>query len=47
MRDFDLSKAKEMLVNYLKWRECYKVDAIPKVVPSSKLGLVSHFVVSY
>lgn len=30
MRDFDLSKAKEMLVNYLKWRECYKVDAIPK-----------------
>ncbi|KAF2299036.1 hypothetical protein GH714_030136 [Hevea brasiliensis] len=30
MRDFDLSKAKEMFVNYLKWREDYKVEAIPK-----------------
>ncbi|KAJ9173392.1 hypothetical protein P3X46_016533 [Hevea brasiliensis] len=30
MRDFDLSKAKEMFANYLKWREDYKVDAIPK-----------------
>eukprot|EP00257_Ricinus_communis_P009808 XP_002528928.2 phosphatidylinositol/phosphatidylcholine transfer protein SFH11 [Ricinus communis] len=30
MRDFNLSKAKQMFVNYLKWREDYKVDAIPK-----------------
>ncbi|KAK4788212.1 hypothetical protein SAY86_019531 [Trapa natans] len=30
MRDFDFSKAKEMFVNYLKWREDYRVDAIPK-----------------
>ncbi|XP_065862243.1 phosphatidylinositol/phosphatidylcholine transfer protein SFH11 [Euphorbia lathyris] len=30
MRDFDLSKAKDMFVNYLKWRDDYKVDAIPK-----------------
>ncbi|KAJ8769037.1 hypothetical protein K2173_024033 [Erythroxylum novogranatense] len=30
MRDFDLPKAKEMFVNYLKWREDYRVDAIPQ-----------------
>ncbi|PKI41568.1 hypothetical protein CRG98_038079 [Punica granatum] len=30
MRDFDFSKAKEMFLNYLKWREDYCVDAIPK-----------------
>lgn len=32
MRDFDLEKSKEMFVNYLKWREEYRVDAIPKVI---------------
>ena len=31
MRDFDFSKAKDTYVNYLKWREEYGVDAIPKV----------------
>lgn len=31
MRDFDLAKAKEAFLTYLKWREDYKVDAIPKV----------------
>ncbi|XP_024457189.2 phosphatidylinositol/phosphatidylcholine transfer protein SFH11 isoform X3 [Populus trichocarpa] len=30
MRDFDFSKAKDTYVNYLKWREEYGVDAIPK-----------------
>lgn len=30
MRDYDLSKAKDMFLNYLKWREDYRVDAIPK-----------------
>ncbi|XP_062147255.1 phosphatidylinositol/phosphatidylcholine transfer protein SFH11 [Alnus glutinosa] len=30
MRDFNLSKAKEMFLNYLKWREDLGVDAIPK-----------------
>ncbi|XWS49739.1 hypothetical protein CRYUN_Cryun12cG0028700 [Craigia yunnanensis] len=30
MRDFDLSKAKEMFLNYLKWRKNYRVDAIQK-----------------
>ncbi|CAK7356394.1 unnamed protein product [Dovyalis caffra] len=29
-RDFDSSKAKDSFVNYLKWREEYGVDAIPK-----------------
>ncbi|KAL3597969.1 hypothetical protein D5086_009606 [Populus alba] len=27
----DFSKAKDTYVNYLKWREEYRVDAIPKV----------------
>jgi phosphopantetheinyl transferase len=31
MRDFNLSKAKEMFLNFLKWREDFGVDAIPKV----------------
>lgn len=31
MRDFDLMKAKEMFLNYLKWREEYRVDLINKV----------------
>ncbi|KAF2313077.1 hypothetical protein GH714_009116 [Hevea brasiliensis] len=30
MRDFDLSKAKDTFVKYLKWREDYRFDAIPK-----------------
>lgn len=30
MRDFDLMKAKEMFLNYLKWREEYGVDMIGK-----------------
>ncbi|KAL8539776.1 hypothetical protein ACS0TY_001399 [Phlomoides rotata] len=30
MRDFDLMKAKEMLVQYIKWREEFGVDAIFK-----------------
>lgn len=35
MRDFDFSKAKVMYVNYLKWREDYGVDAIPKVISTA------------
>lgn len=31
MRDFDLMKAKEMFLNYLKWRDEYGVDLISKV----------------
>lgn len=31
MRDFDIAKAKEAFLIYLKWREDYRVDAIPKV----------------
>lgn len=31
MRDFDFAKAKEGFLIYLKWREDYRVDAIPKV----------------
>ncbi|XVF13372.1 hypothetical protein REPUB_Repub08aG0202600 [Reevesia pubescens] len=30
MRDFDLSKAKEMFLNYLRWRKDYGVDSIQK-----------------
>ncbi|KAA8521389.1 hypothetical protein F0562_012049 [Nyssa sinensis] len=30
MRDFDLTKAKDMFLKYLKWREEFGVDAIPK-----------------
>ncbi|XP_059645604.1 phosphatidylinositol/phosphatidylcholine transfer protein SFH11 isoform X2 [Cornus florida] len=30
MRDFDLTNAKEMFLKYLKWREEFGVDAIPK-----------------
>ncbi|CAN1748184.1 Phosphatidylinositol/phosphatidylcholine transfer protein SFH11 [Linum perenne] len=30
MRDFDIPKAKDMFVNYIKWREEYRVDAIAK-----------------
>ncbi|KAK9927550.1 hypothetical protein M0R45_024731 [Rubus argutus] len=30
MRDFDFAKAKEGFLIYLKWREDYRVDAIPK-----------------
>lgn len=36
MRDFDLMKAKEMFLNYLKWRDEYGVDLISKV--KSELG---------
>lgn len=31
MKDFDLIKAKEAFLNYLKWRREYDVDAICKV----------------
>lgn len=31
MRDFDLMKAKDMFLQYLKWREEFHVDAIAKV----------------
>lgn len=31
MRDFDFTKAKDAFLSYLKWREDYMVDAIPKV----------------
>lgn len=31
MRDFDVSKSKEMFVNYLKWREDFGTDSITKV----------------
>ncbi|XP_019155894.1 PREDICTED: phosphatidylinositol/phosphatidylcholine transfer protein SFH11 isoform X4 [Ipomoea nil] len=30
MRDYDMVKAKEMFLNYLKWREEFRVDAICK-----------------
>ncbi|XP_060972228.1 phosphatidylinositol/phosphatidylcholine transfer protein SFH11 isoform X2 [Cannabis sativa] len=30
MRDFNFAEAKEMFLNYLKWREEYRVDAIHK-----------------
>ncbi|CAL9029429.1 unnamed protein product [Prunus brigantina] len=30
MRDFDFTKAKDAFLSYLKWREDYMVDAIPK-----------------
>lgn len=30
MRDFDVSKAKEVFLNYLKWREDYGVEEISK-----------------
>ncbi|GMN32767.1 hypothetical protein TIFTF001_003839 [Ficus carica] len=30
MRDFDVAKAKEMFLNYLEWREDYRVDTIPR-----------------
>lgn len=31
MRDFDISKSKEMFLNYLKWCADYGVDTILKV----------------
>lgn len=31
MRDFDILKAKTMFLNYLKWREEFRVDTISKV----------------
>ncbi|KAK7367789.1 hypothetical protein VNO80_09807 [Phaseolus coccineus] len=30
MRDFDMSKSKEMFQNYLKWRNEFRVDLLPK-----------------
>ncbi|XP_020218168.1 phosphatidylinositol/phosphatidylcholine transfer protein SFH11 isoform X2 [Cajanus cajan] len=30
MRDFDVSKSKEMFQNYLKWRKEFRVDVLPK-----------------
>ncbi|KAL2987489.1 hypothetical protein AAZX31_11G031800 [Glycine max] len=30
MRDFDMSKSKEMFQNYLKWRKDFRVDVLPK-----------------
>ncbi|KAK2649072.1 hypothetical protein Ddye_016561 [Dipteronia dyeriana] len=30
LRDFDVSKSKEVFLNYLKWREDFRVDAISK-----------------
>ncbi|XP_050375709.1 phosphatidylinositol/phosphatidylcholine transfer protein SFH11 [Argentina anserina] len=40
MRDFDLAKAKEAFLAYLKWREDYKVDAIPKDLKFEEYELV-------
>lgn len=34
MRDFDVPKAKEVFLNYLKWREDYGVEAIAKATLS-------------
>lgn len=31
MRDYDLTKAKNMYLNYLKWREEFHVDALSEV----------------
>lgn len=31
MRDYDMLKAKDMFVNFLKWREEFRVDMLPKV----------------
>ncbi|XP_057977362.1 phosphatidylinositol/phosphatidylcholine transfer protein SFH11 isoform X2 [Malania oleifera] len=30
MRDYDLARSKDMFLKYLKWREDFRVDAIPK-----------------
>lgn len=32
MRDFDLVRAKDMFMQYIKWREEFRVDAIYKVI---------------
>ncbi|KAG5248844.1 phosphatidylinositol/phosphatidylcholine transfer protein [Salix suchowensis] len=40
MRDFDLSKAKDTFVKYLKWREEYGVDAILKEFKFKEYGEV-------
>lgn len=39
MRDFDFVKAKDAFLIYLKWREDYQVDEIPKV-KYSKLNFI-------
>lgn len=40
MRDFDMSKAKEMFVNYLKWREDFGVDTISKVNKTTLIWII-------
>ncbi len=40
MRDFDISKSRDMFVNYLKWREDFGVDAIPKVQSRQTLTIL-------
>ncbi|CAN0908501.1 Phosphatidylinositol/phosphatidylcholine transfer protein SFH11, partial [Linum grandiflorum] len=40
MRDFDIPKAKDMFVSYLKWREEYRVDAIAKEFKLEEIGEV-------
>ncbi|CAK9160144.1 unnamed protein product [Ilex paraguariensis] len=40
MRDFDLIKAKEAFLNYLKWRKEFRVDAIIKVNANSVFVVV-------
>ncbi|CAL1375821.1 unnamed protein product [Linum trigynum] len=40
MRDFDIPKAKDMFVNYIKWREEYRVDAIAKEFKFEEAGEV-------
>ncbi|CAI0413287.1 unnamed protein product [Linum tenue] len=42
MRDFDIPKAKDMFVNYIKWREEYRVDAIAKEFKFEEVGEVKN-----
>lgn len=41
MRDFDLEKAKDAFLSYMKWRVDSKVDMISKVI--EKIGTLSSF----
>ncbi|KAL3737976.1 hypothetical protein ACJRO7_019497 [Eucalyptus globulus] len=43
MRDFDVSKAKEIFLNYLKWREDYGVEAILKEFKFEEYSEVKKF----
>lgn len=46
MRDFDISKSKEMFLNYLKWCADYGVDTILKVNSGWTLTLSNEHIIS-